>query len=406
MGTSRRSTAPPAPRHLPATARTPRRHDRRAPDGDPDPRAPRPRAARARRRPARPGAHRPGAVVVDGTLGMGGHTEAMLERCPQARLIGLDRDREALALARRAAGPVRRPVHWSTRSTTSSPTRRSRRLAEVHRARHALRPRGLLPAAGRAPTAGSPTPGRPAGHADGPGHGHHRRRVLNTYAVGDLTRVLRDVRRGALRLPHRPAIVASATRSRSPPRPGSSSCSALAIPAARRTGGHPAKRTFQALRIEVNEELGVLGARVPAAIEARRRRADRRAHLPLAGGPDRQARFAARRLAPHAARAAGGAARARRLPAAAHPWRRGARRRRSWPPTPGPPRPGCAPPNACPKGPGLSQPPPSGRRAHRQRAKAAAPTPRQLGRPAAPPRGQRPSSPCASLLLLGASSAS
>jgi 16S rRNA (cytosine1402-N4)-methyltransferase len=42
-----------------------------------------------------------------------------------------------------------------------------------------------------------------------------------------------------------------------------------AIPAAtRRTGGHPAKRTFQALRIEVNDELGVLRRALPAAIEA------------------------------------------------------------------------------------------------------------------------------------------
>jgi 16S rRNA (cytosine1402-N4)-methyltransferase len=42
-----------------------------------------------------------------------------------------------------------------------------------------------------------------------------------------------------------------------------------AIPAAtRRTGGHPAKRTFQALRIEVNDELGALRRALPAAIEA------------------------------------------------------------------------------------------------------------------------------------------
>ena len=43
----------------------------------------------------------------------------------------------------------------------------------------------------------------------------------------------------------------------------------LAIPAAtRRTGGHPAKRTFQALRIEVNGELDVLRRAIPAALEA------------------------------------------------------------------------------------------------------------------------------------------
>ena len=63
------------------------------------------------------------------------------------------------------------------------------------------------------------------------------------------------------------------------------------IPAAtRRTGGHPAKRTFQALRIEVNDELGVLERALPAAHRrARRRRPGRRHHLPLPRGPHRQA---------------------------------------------------------------------------------------------------------------------
>ena len=41
-----------------------------------------------------------GAVHVDATLGMGGHAEAVLERCPAARVIGIDRDTEALDLAR------------------------------------------------------------------------------------------------------------------------------------------------------------------------------------------------------------------------------------------------------------------------------------------------------------------
>ena len=46
-----------------------------------------------------PAARRPGAVVVDATLGMGGHSEALLEAFPDLTLIGLDRDTEALALA-------------------------------------------------------------------------------------------------------------------------------------------------------------------------------------------------------------------------------------------------------------------------------------------------------------------
>ena len=46
-----------------------------------------------------------GSVYVDATLGMGGHTEAVLTACPQARAIGIDRDTEALALASERLAP-------------------------------------------------------------------------------------------------------------------------------------------------------------------------------------------------------------------------------------------------------------------------------------------------------------
>ncbi|MFP5336235.1 MAG: 16S rRNA (cytosine(1402)-N(4))-methyltransferase, partial [Actinomycetes bacterium] len=48
-----------------------------------------------------PALQEPGSVLVDGTLGMGGHSEAVLEACPQARVIGIDRDPQALHLAGR-----------------------------------------------------------------------------------------------------------------------------------------------------------------------------------------------------------------------------------------------------------------------------------------------------------------
>ena len=52
-----------------------------------------------------PALRRPGAVVVDATLGMGGHSEALLRSCPEAVLVGIDRDPQALRLAgRRLAG--------------------------------------------------------------------------------------------------------------------------------------------------------------------------------------------------------------------------------------------------------------------------------------------------------------
>jgi len=46
-----------------------------------------------------PALKNPGSVAIDGTVGLGGHAEALLDRCPQATVIGIDRDPDALALA-------------------------------------------------------------------------------------------------------------------------------------------------------------------------------------------------------------------------------------------------------------------------------------------------------------------
>jgi 16S rRNA (cytosine1402-N4)-methyltransferase len=93
--------------------------------------------------------------------------------------------------------------------------------------------------------------------------------VVNTYSHGELARVLRVY--GEERFAGRIASAIERERGREP-FTGTARLAELvrdAIPAAtRRTGGHPAKRTFQALRIEVNDELGVLTRALPAAIEA------------------------------------------------------------------------------------------------------------------------------------------
>ena len=154
--------------------------------------------------------------------------------------------------------------------------------------------------------------------------------VVNTYAHGDLARVLRVY--GEEKFAGRIASAIVRERAKAP----ITSSARLAElvrdvdpGGARRTGGHPAKRTFQALRIEVNGELAALEAALPAALDAlRRRRPDRGDVLPLAGGPDRQA--GARRPGPQhrPGRPAGRAARHRADAAAAHPGRRAAERGR------------------------------------------------------------------------------
>ena len=65
-----------------------------------------------------PALERPGSVLVDATLGLGGHAEAVLQRVPQARVVGIDRDPDALASA---AGPAEAFLR-STLRTTTNPT--------------------------------------------------------------------------------------------------------------------------------------------------------------------------------------------------------------------------------------------------------------------------------------------
>ena len=247
-----------------------------------------------------------GAVLVDATLGLAGHSLALLDAHPGLRLIGLDRDPEARAEAARrieAAGS-RRPRHPRARRL-----RRAARRARPPRHRRGpgrpVRPRRLLAAAGPARPRLQLLRRRPAGHADGP---RPRRAPPPTSSTPtpprELARVLRVY--GEERFASRIAAAIERERAREPLHPhraGWPSWCATSIPAAtRRTGGHPAKRTFQALRIEVNDELGALERALPGGRRrARRRRPGRRHHLPLARGPDRQADPRRGRHRPHAA---------------------------------------------------------------------------------------------------------
>jgi 16S rRNA (cytosine1402-N4)-methyltransferase len=95
--------------------------------------------------------------------------------------------------------------------------------------------------------------------------------VLNTYAAGELARVLREY--GEERFASKIAAAVVRERARQPFDTSARLVNLVrdTIPApARRTGGNPAKRTFQALRIEVNAELDVLERALPAALDSLR----------------------------------------------------------------------------------------------------------------------------------------
>jgi 16S rRNA (cytosine1402-N4)-methyltransferase len=209
-----------------------------------------------------------GAVLVDATLGLGGHSEAVLARCALARVVGFDRDPEAL----RMAGERLEPFGDRFTGVHATYDRIPEALADLglDHADGVLFDLGVssmqLDVADRgfAYSEDSPLDMRMD-----PTSGPTAADVLNTYPRGDLARVLREY--GEERFAPRIASAIVRERARAPFSTSARLVELLyaEIPApARRTGGHPAKRTFQALRIEVNDELGVLRRAIPAAIDS------------------------------------------------------------------------------------------------------------------------------------------
>ncbi len=208
-------------------------------------------------------------VFVDATLGLGGHTEALLQRLPDVHVIGVDRDPAARELAQKRLAQYSDRLqivageheHLAQALQDAAPGGRisailfdlgvsSMQLDEAERgfsySRDAVLDMRM-------------NPEDPLSAAD----------VLNGYSVSELERVLKQwgEERFARRIAN--AIV---DRRDSDPVTTTGQLADLVrdnIPAAaRRTGGNPAKRTFQAIRIEVNRELAGLPVALEAAIEA------------------------------------------------------------------------------------------------------------------------------------------
>ncbi|WP_207514092.1 16S rRNA (cytosine(1402)-N(4))-methyltransferase RsmH [Mycolicibacterium celeriflavum] len=211
-----------------------------------------------------------GALLVDATLGAGGHAEGFLTELPGLRLIGLDRDPDALWIAgERLSRFADRVTLVRTRydgiATALSETDWRTGKADgmlfdlgVSSMQLDRTERGFSYATD-APLDMRMDPDAELTAAD----------VVNTYDQKSLTRLLREF--GDERFAGRIAAALVRRRTRQPFRTTGELVELLyqAIPApARRTGGHPAKRTFQALRIAVNGELDSLRAALPAALSA------------------------------------------------------------------------------------------------------------------------------------------
>ena len=212
-----------------------------------------------------------GAVLVDATLGAGGHAERFLTELPGLRLIGLDRDPSALEIARdRLARFADRVTLVHTRYDVLSAALAESGFAAAESVDGVLFDLGVssmqLDRAERgfayardAPLDMRMDPASPLTAAD----------IVNTYDAAALADILH--RYGEERFARRIAAQIVRQRARAPFTSTGELVALLyqAIPApARRTGGHPAKRTFQALRIAVNDELNSLRSALPAALDA------------------------------------------------------------------------------------------------------------------------------------------
>ncbi|UQX87196.1 16S rRNA (cytosine(1402)-N(4))-methyltransferase RsmH [Jatrophihabitans telluris] len=208
------------------------------------------------------------AVVVDATLGLGGHSEALLQAHPGLRLIGLDRDTEALRLSAERLAPFAARVELVHAVYDELPDILDRLgVGEIQGALFDLGVSSMqLDVTERGFSYSQPAP---LDMRMNPADALTAHEVVNTYPVAELARVLREFgeERFALRIAQ-----AIGRRRRSAPLESTTELAELvreAIPAAtRRTGGHPAKRTFQALRIEVNRELEAVAGAIPAALSA------------------------------------------------------------------------------------------------------------------------------------------
>ncbi|TXN30676.1 16S rRNA (cytosine(1402)-N(4))-methyltransferase RsmH [Lacisediminihabitans profunda] len=214
-----------------------------------------------------PALAKPGAVLVDATLGMAGHAEAFLQRFPELVLVGLDRDTDALAIAAERLAPFGDRVHL------------------VHtvydRFTEALEGLGIDEVSGilfdlgvsslqldRVERGFSYSKDAPLDMRMDATSELTAEKILAEYSENELRRIFWEY--GEERLAPRYAQRIVERRATEPLVRSAQLVELItaATPVAVQRIGHPAKRVFQALRIEVNQELAVLARAIPAALDS------------------------------------------------------------------------------------------------------------------------------------------
>jgi 16S rRNA (cytosine1402-N4)-methyltransferase len=210
------------------------------------------------------------AILVDGTLGLGGHSEAFLQRFPKLTLVGIDRDENALKLAGERLAPFADRIHLVQAVYSDIPEvleELGLKLADavlldlgVSSMQLDERDRGF------AYSFDAPLDMRMDKSAD-----LTAAAVLNEYAEADLAGIFKNYGEERYAKPIARQIVK--VRSSQPFVNSKQLTEIIAkivpfIPG--KSSGHPAKRVFQALRIEVNSELEILEETIPAVIDSLR----------------------------------------------------------------------------------------------------------------------------------------
>ena len=206
-------------------------------------------------------------VVVDATLGLGGHSEALLESNPNLVLIGIDRDLDAIVKAKNRLAKFENRVKLNHAIFDE--------ISDVVNSFGFEQVDGILFDLGvssmqldQSDRGFSYSQDAPLDMRMDRSTGITASEIINTYAPGELVRILRTY--GEEKFATR--IVENIVKERAKaPLNSTAQLATLvkeSIPAAtRRTGGNPAKRTFQALRIETNDELGAVNRAIPQALE-------------------------------------------------------------------------------------------------------------------------------------------
>ncbi|GAA3864095.1 16S rRNA (cytosine(1402)-N(4))-methyltransferase RsmH [Leifsonia kafniensis] len=214
-----------------------------------------------------PALQKPGAVLVDATLGMAGHAEAFLTRFPELTLVGLDRDLEALAIAEERLKPFSNRIHLvHTVYDGIGEALDELGIPEVDGILFDLGVSSLQ--LDRVERGFSYSKDAPLDMRMDNTSELTAERILAEYSEQDLRRIFHEYGEEKLAARYAKAIVEAREHT-----PFVRSAQLVAVitavtPVAVQRQGHPAKRVFQALRIEVNQELAVLERAIPAALEA------------------------------------------------------------------------------------------------------------------------------------------